>query len=84
MSNYPEHDKLRAIDSVEKQTVQNFIDWLCDESNLIICDFDGFGGYYEYDGVYPQTRLSREQIMAEYFGIELQKLSSEKDRILAD
>jgi hypothetical protein len=86
MNNYPEHDKLAEIDSAQKQTVQDFIDWLCDKSNLVICDFDenSFDGYYEYDGVYPQTRLSREQIMAEYFGIDLQKLSSEKDRILDD
>ncbi len=73
--NYPEHDKLKAI-TAEKEIVQSFIDWLYDETDLDIFEWT------KYDH-FP-TQKSREQIMAEYFGIDLQKLSREKDQILDD
>jgi hypothetical protein len=78
MNNYPEHNKLKAIDSVQKETVQDFIDWLYDESKYWIAEEDRC-----WQGL-QSTSSTREQIMAEYFGIDLQKLSSEKDRILDD
>lgn len=78
---YPEHEKLKSVKR-ESEIVQSFIDWLFDETNMLICEFDQDGDWYE--GRYPQVRLTREQIMAQYFDIDLQKLSEEKDAILDD
>lgn len=78
MNNYPEHDKLKAINSAQKEAVQDFIDWLYDESKYWIAEEDRY-----WQGL-QSTSTTREQIMAEYFGIDLQKLSSEKDQILDD
>ena len=71
MSEYPEHDKLKAIQPLS-QAVGDFIEWLSGQG-LWICEHrDTFGGEWV-----PALR-SRDQLLAKHFEIDLDKLEGEK------
>jgi hypothetical protein len=64
----PELDKQAAIvASGEANTVQHFLDWLYDDQNLVL---------------EPDPGRSREQLMADFFGIDLRKIETERRAIL--
>lgn len=75
MSQYPEHDKLRAIKG-DNDIIASFLEWLQDKKTpLVLCD------YTPHTELHP-TRFSIEQVLAIYFDIDLKKLSDEKDRMV--
>lgn len=74
MSDYPEHDKLRDLGGAN-QIVGDFIEWLGDNGMWI-------AEYYNETELGP-TRLSRDDMLAEHFGIDRKKLEAEKQAMLA-
>lgn len=74
MSNeqYPELEKLKAV-SDKSQDIGEFIDWLQTEKGI-------FFGTWEGDNV-KVVRASTESLLADYFGIDLKKVESEKNQI---
>lgn len=63
---YPEHEKLKAIPKNERDAVGEFIEWL--------------SGNYGYLVTYGEREapILVEQLMAEYYEIDLDKLEEEK------
>lgn len=74
-SKYPLHDKMKSL-SVERDTVNDFIDWLS-ASGFWICELG------ENDRFYP-TMKGNGTIIANYFGIDLKAWDAEKDLLLEE
>lgn len=75
MSNYPEHEKLKALEGAN-QIVGNFIEWL-GEAGYIIAKEDRYGDLYP-------AYLRVEQLLAEHFEIDLNTLEREKEAMLEE
>lgn len=73
---YPLHEMMSEC-SEERNTVQNVIDWL-DEQGWTICEL--FKGHA--DDRYAPVAHSKEQIIARYFGVDLQAFDDEKRAML--
>jgi hypothetical protein len=71
---YPEHEKLQALNGAN-QTVGNFIEWLS-EKQLVLAH------YGDHDELFP-TLQGRNDLIAEFFGIDQRKLEAEKQAMLA-
>ena len=96
-ASYPEHDKLIALGD-DRDTIQHFLDWL-DEQGVTLAVYGQRNGYDDpprnenrlyalREGRHPLIekfpgRHVFEQIMAAYFDIDLDKISAEKDEMLA-
>lgn len=70
---FPEHIKLDAIRPLS-QAVGEFIDWL-EEQGLTIC--------IHAHGEFVPTLSRRDDLLAEYFGVDQTKLNAEKEVMLA-
>jgi hypothetical protein len=78
MNDYPEHDKLSAIKG-KSQEIGEFLDWLRDEKDYQICSWvEGGCGNGEYNPIFRST----ENLLTEYFNIDLKKLEKEKQKML--
>ena len=91
---YPEHEKLQKV--VDKsQAIGEFIDWLRGEKKIVFCKYvqepvpdDDENGYYNEDlddvvkDMLLPTSLPIEETLAEYFGIDLNKLEAEKRQMI--
>lgn len=75
---YPMHEKLKAL-GTGRGTVQSFIDWLYDEKEWFIAEPDRS---LKIDERLMPVRLRREDIMAEFFEIDLTVLDDEKRAML--
>lgn len=73
---YPEIEKMKDAQP-ESQIIGGFIEWLR-ENNMDICQ--PYGRHGDYEPCYKST----EQHLADYFGVDLQQVAREKDRVLAD
>lgn len=73
---YPEHNKLMAV-SDKSQEIGQFVDWLADEKDIQVVKSttDAF-----ITNTYSGTTLV--PLLAEYFGIDLEKIEAEKRRML--
>lgn len=77
MSEYPEHQKMRAVRE-QSQFIGQFIDWLQNETDLRICSYaDDDGGYY-------LAHISTEKLLAQYLEIDLKRLEEEKCEMVAE
>lgn len=77
-SDYPEHDKMRAVKD-HSQTVGDFIEWLM-ANGLSICEYD-----VDYrQGTYFPTPKSTRQLLADFFEIDLKKVDEEKDAMVEE
>lgn len=76
---YPEHEKLKAVGQ-KRDHVQEFLDWLMDESKYLIAE-DDTTGYNYINGIY-ETYDSRAAIIAAFLGIDQKKLEDEKCQML--
>jgi DNA polymerase III epsilon subunit-like protein len=72
VSQYPEHEKLKALNGAN-QIVGNFIEWLY-EQHIDLAKWDG-------DSLYPINK-SRDDLLAEHFGIDRNVLEQEKQAML--
>lgn len=74
---YPEHERMSAI--VEKsQCIGEFLEWLNDVKRYRICERTG--GFVSF---YPINK-SVENLLAEFFGIDLNKIEQEKREMLEE
>jgi hypothetical protein len=74
MSEYPEHDKLRAIKQ-EKQIVINFLEWL-EENNYAVFVLDSKGNC--------DRDCTIKELLAAHFEIDEDKLEEEKQRMISE
>lgn len=82
----PEHDKLTKV-SGDSQAIGQFIEWLRGSKKIIFCKLQDERIYREsieeyQDEYYAPTTLNIQDILAEYFEIDLEKLEKEKRKIL--
>lgn len=71
--NYPECEKMKDVQE-DSQKIGEFLDWLLNKRGLVICKWEK-SGYFEY-------RRNIEELLAEYFGIDLNKVEKEKRQML--
>lgn len=92
MSEYPEHDKLQALEG-RNQIIGEFLEWLmsreyvigayhkhsdgCRENGKQVC------GYSDWDPQLVPINKPIEVLLADYFGIDRDKLESENRALLA-
>jgi hypothetical protein len=83
MSSFPQHDKLMKLNGANN-IVGGFIEWL-GENGYTICEASTHERRrYEFGGQYMPTRTNRNQFIANFFEIDADELSREKDRMLED
>jgi len=70
----PECDKMKAVQK-QSQAIGEFLEWLLCEKNLQLCEWDGL-----YKMIPDHTPT--EELLAEFFGIDLKKVEQEKRAIL--
>lgn len=76
----PELDKRgEIISSGKAEMVQEFIDWLLDEKGLELARWEQ--GDFS-DSLRPYHFGTREQLMADFFGIDLKKIDEEQRALL--
>ena len=89
MTQYPEHEKLKALEG-KNDAVAGFLEWMAENEYVIArhhehnrdCRKSGeFVCGYNQDDLYP-VRRNIESLMAEYFKISLTKLEDEKRAML--
>ena len=76
MSEYPEHDKLRAVKQ-EKQVVINFLEWL-EENNKAVFELESGGGR---EG---NRECTVRELLSSYFEIDEDKLENERQLMLVE
>jgi hypothetical protein len=83
MSDYPEHDKLAAVQD-ESQVIGEFIEMagytLCEMRTFT--DVDSRGRRYETQPRLAPVAKSIQQLLADYFEIDLNKIEAEKRAML--
>ena len=75
---YPEHEKLQKIKD-QSQAIGEFLEWLRYTKDYRICIYDP-NDYDHYIPVFTSTN----DLLAEYFDIDQNKLESEKQEILEE
>jgi nucleoside-specific outer membrane channel protein Tsx len=77
----PELDKQRAvIESGASETVGDFYNWL-DEKGYVLARWEVDGNENDYLGF---VHINPQQLLAEFFGIDLDKIESERRAILEE
>jgi hypothetical protein len=78
MSNYPETPELDKRSEVldEGNKIGEFLDWLVHEKGITLAEWD------ERDRLMPANTGGFERLLADYFGIDLDKVEAEKLAIL--
>ncbi len=77
MKTYPECDKLLAVKN-QSQAQGEFLDWLSDKG-IALCEID-----QNYYPMYVPVRKNTETLLAEYHGIDLNKVEKERKEMLED
>jgi len=80
MNKYPECEKLEKV-SEESQKIGAFLDWLQNETKYIIAEYSDDE---EGEALLFPIHKAIEQILAEYFKIDLNKVEKERKQILED
>ena len=78
MSDYPEHEKLKAVQE-ESQAIGAFLDSLA-EYGYVLCEQTHFEGFR--DPSFVPTGRPIPEILARYFKIDLTKIEAEKRQML--
>jgi len=74
----PECDKMLKVQT-QSQAIGRFLEWLQDERNLTLAEYGKTR--HDSDELFP-VRLGINQLLAEYFNIDLNKVEQEKAAIL--
>ena len=77
---YPECEKLAGV-SPQSNVVGEFLDWLSHKKEYTIC---GFYSEEPDEGEYHPIDLNIEQLLAEFFEVDLNKVEEERRQILDD
>ena len=75
----PELDKIREIRD-KSQSIGEFLDWLLGEKGYHIAEYKKFDEFDEEQLV--TIYLDREKILAEFYGIDLNKAEEERVKVL--
>lgn len=75
---YPEHDKLEQV-ADESRIIGEFLDTFL-LRNYVLGEY-GNGRYTDTETLYP-VRTDVQELLADYFGIDLVKLDIEKNQML--
>lgn len=84
MTDYPEHEKLKAV-HIQSQACGEFLEWLAREKNYSLCYYYAPSPEEDDDGAeegYVPVSIRIEDLLAEHFGIDLNKLEAEKRAML--
>ncbi len=88
MSEYPEHDKIRALGS-DNHTAGEFLDWLRDEKEYSLCEWideeriELPGNHVDIIRAgYRPINTTTEKLLYEFFGIDPDKIEDEKLHML--
>lgn len=81
MSEYPEHDKIRALGS-DSQAAGEFLDWLLEEKGYYLCE-EREKEIIVPKGYYP-IYTTTEKLLYEFFGIDADKIEAEKVNMLEE
>lgn len=73
---YTEHEKLKKI-ADKSQTVGEFLEWLQGEKGVTLAE------YNRNDNLYP-VRFSIQDLLAEFFEIDQNRLETEKQHMLEE
>jgi hypothetical protein len=73
---YPEHEKMKAARS-ESQCQGELLEWLSEEKDFAIC-------YRSKLGEFIPILASTESLLAEFHGIDLNKIAQEKDAMVEE
>jgi len=87
----PELDKMMKIRE-QSQTVGEFVDWLRDEKNVTLCESHQHSEFCENPDEDIECELEKDEyipysfriqeLLAEYFDIDLDKVETERRKIL--
>lgn len=76
MSDYPEHDKLKKIQPLS-QAICEFLEWCAAEGReMVLAEWVNDGSW-----MLPAS-VSTEKLLAQHFGIDLDKIEAEKRQML--
>lgn len=89
MNEYPEHEKLNKVKD-QSQAIGEFLEWLNVEKKYQVCQYVDAIGESDEDGDVVQFPVKgylpimerAEQLLAEFFAIDLDKLEEEKVKML--
>ena len=79
----PECDKIIAVKN-ESQKIGEFLGWLGSEKNLTICRWVGEDEDDDIGGRFYPEHLDVQKLLAEFFGIDLNKVEEEKRSLLEE
>lgn len=82
----PELEKI-ATNRDESQKLGEFLHWLRQEQELHLCTYDGecegdYAKFVDGHGVYSETPLTPEKLLALYFEVDLDKAEKERRGLL--
>ncbi|QGZ16778.1 hypothetical protein PBI_DEWDROP_131 [Microbacterium phage Dewdrop] len=77
---YPEHEKLKAI-SGKSQEIGQFLEWMQSEKGYQVGIFGDADSGENPDRLYP-TYLNIQELLADYFEIDLKVIEQEKRAML--
>lgn len=75
---YTECEKMQKVQK-ESQIIGEFLEWLGSEKEYSICKFCE---YENREGSYYPVQLDKEQLLAEFFEVDLNKVEEERRAIL--
>lgn len=78
MNKYPEHEKLSKVKHTS-QAIGEFLDWLENEKGAAVCVLVRQN---RHQHLYLPLQNNTEQLLAEYFDIDLKKLEEERRQIV--
>lgn len=81
LENHPECDKLLAVKD-KSQPIGEFLDWLRNEKGIEFCRWMEAEDI-EPEGYYPDYTRT-EELLAEYFEVDLKKVEEERRAMLDD
>ena len=76
---YPAHEQMARFQD-QTQLIGEFLEWLGNTKNLHICNLENSWSGHEF---FPITG-STENLMAEFYGIDLKEVEKEKNDMLKD
>ena len=79
MNKYPEHEKMKKVQN-DSQIIGEFLDWLRGEKGFSIASWTGNEGFERLTPI----RKTTEELLAQYFEIDLRKVEQEKILILSE
>jgi len=82
MENYPECEKMSKVKK-QSQLVGEFLDWLVNEREIVLSEYHEGEGRHDDDVLMPIS-VRTEELLAEFFEIDLNKVEQERRQMLKE